>query len=548
MAACAKEVDNLAEGGRVFGTGGGMRSTIAVLSLSVLFVSILTCQRRGIPCPEIVYPFEEGLGVYCTAQAGTELRYVVDWGEGMVDTTEQSFAVCDTALMPVRRDVELEVEVRVKAISAEDPLLESDWASNRIRVATPGMVLWYWVTQNEDSAPPITAPVIGNRDGRELVYVAADDEFYKVYGVDPWTRAEVVSGTGILPDEGYEWISHPVWNPGTGHLLMPKDDGEFYAFAEDLSFSVWHYPGRTREDDLLPHMWGNMCVCESSIFIPCLDTIVRGGDTIKDVTKFYKLPDSTHMPVHPPFTVFGVQEVLGAPAVDIAGFVLFCTDSGYLYKTDPDLNVVWRYDLGREVYAPGVALGYDGVVYVGSSDGMLRAVNPDGSLQWGYRVASNHCCFPVVGASSVLAVAEEGEVTCLGRDGTLLWSRTFTGTRFDRYPALAANGVIYVQNDDGVLLCLRASNGDSLWAADCRAYYPGRRSAHPARGYRLGVPPPSPTIVSNGDVIVATRDALYCVLGSSRGQLDPYAPWPKWQRDVHNTGCMPQALGQAAAH
>jgi hypothetical protein len=46
----------------------------------------------------------------------------------------------------------------------------------------------------------------------------------------------------------------------------------------------------------------------------------------------------------------------------------------------------------------------------------------------------------------------------------------------------------------------------------------------------------NPTILPNGDVIVAGVNALYCVAGSHAGPLDPLAPWPKWQHDLHNTG------------
>jgi hypothetical protein len=48
--------------------------------------------------------------------------------------------------------------------------------------------------------------------------------------------------------------------------------------------------------------------------------------------------------------------------------------------------------------------------------------------------------------------------------------------------------------------------------------------------------PPNPTILSNGNIIVAGSDALYCVAGYPEGPLDPLASWPKWQHDLYNTG------------
>ncbi|UCG42233.1 MAG: PQQ-binding-like beta-propeller repeat protein [candidate division WOR-3 bacterium] len=523
-----------------------MRRAFVVLSLSALSVSILTCKRRSIPSPEIVYPFEDGLGVFCTAPAGTELRYVVDWGNGLVDTTGLSYAACDTALVPVPGAVARDAEVRAKAFAAEDPTLESDWASNRIRVATPGMALWYWVTPNEDSAPPMTAPVIGYLEGRELVYFGSDDEYMKVYGIDVETGATVVSGWGVVPEEGYEWISHPAWNPRTGHLLIPKEEGEFYAFSRNL-FSVWHYPGKTNDEDLTFTEWGTAAVCGNDIYATDIDTIVRGGDTIKNVTKFYKMRDSTHMPVNPPFTVLGVQEVLGAPAIDDAGNVHIVTDSGLVYKLNPNLEVIWRTapEPGQRDLC-GPVLGEDGSVYIGSGSGRVSALDPDGNLQWFTRLAVDDCWI-VVGQTKLYLTAGLSRLYCLDRaNGSVFWYVSLGDTGFSRYPALAANGFIYCQDDEDKVYCVDTRDGSVRWVTDCRAFYPGRAST--PRYSALKFPLPSPTITSNGDVIVAGPDALYCLNGYRGGPLDPEAPWPKWQRDIHNTGCMPQALGQPSAY
>jgi hypothetical protein len=45
-----------------------------------------------------------------------------------------------------------------------------------------------------------------------------------------------------------------------------------------------------------------------------------------------------------------------------------------------------------------------------------------------------------------------------------------------------------------------------------------------------------PMVGSDGNILVVGRNALFCVVGCPEGPLDPLAPWPKWQRDLYNTG------------
>jgi hypothetical protein len=46
---------------------------------------------------------------------------------------------------------------------------------------------------------------------------------------------------------------------------------------------------------------------------------------------------------------------------------------------------------------------------------------------------------------------------------------------------------------------------------------------------------PNPSITAEGDIIVVGREALFCVAGDG-SQLDVNAPWPKWQKNLLNTG------------
>jgi hypothetical protein len=46
---------------------------------------------------------------------------------------------------------------------------------------------------------------------------------------------------------------------------------------------------------------------------------------------------------------------------------------------------------------------------------------------------------------------------------------------------------------------------------------------------------PNPSITAEGDIIVVGQSALFSVAGDG-SELDADAPWPKWQRNLLNTG------------
>ncbi len=398
----------------------------------------------------------------------------------------------------------------------------------------PGAMLWWWVTPDWDSAPAVTTPVLATDRGLELAYVGCDDEFPEIHGIDVSTGKKREDGHGILPDEGYEWISHPGFNISTGHIIIAKEEGEVYAFKPNLSCD-WHWPGKNNDLDLTNTEWGNPCLSDSSIFIPNIDTMIRGSDTIPHVTKFYKLYDGPNRPVDPPFAVLGTQRVLGAPVIDRYGDVLFVTDSGYMYKLDMALDIRWRKRLGstRRLYGP--VIGLAGSVICGDADGKVYAVNPDDGLKlWTAVLHPVGEMSIVVGRTAVYVAAENGHVYALDRgSGSLLWDKTVSApASFLTYPILTRNGYIYLQDNKDVLYCLSQSDGDKLWEQDCRSYYSPFRDGY----WGLCQPNPSPSITSAGDILVLGEFALYCVSGYEGDGLDFDAPWPKWQHDLHNTG------------
>ena len=60
------------------------------------------------------------------------------------------------------------------------------------------------------------------------------------------------------------------------------------------------------------------------------------------------------------------------------------SDDYYLHALNPDGSLKWKYQTGSIVNS-SPAVAPDGTIYVGSSDYYLYALNPDGSLKWKYQ-------------------------------------------------------------------------------------------------------------------------------------------------------------------
>ncbi len=79
------------------------------------------------------------------------------------------------------------------------------------------------------------------------------------------------------------------------------------------------------------------------------------------------------------FTTGGL--VLSSPAAGTDGAIYVGSDDGNLYAVNPDGNQKWKFTTADRVRS-SPAVGADGTIYVGSDDGNLYAVNPDGSQKW----------------------------------------------------------------------------------------------------------------------------------------------------------------------
>jgi uncharacterized repeat protein (TIGR01451 family) len=168
------------------------------------------------------------------------------------------------------------------------------------------------------------------------------------------------------------------------------------------------------------------------------------------------------------------------------------------------LQLKWRNSLGNELNdldnfflsSPAVV---NGVVYVGSGDSNLYALNADtGVVLWSYAASSEVLSSPAV-ANGVVYF---GSFSSFGNNvnalnastGAKLWSYSLGGLVLVSSSPVVANGVVYIgfsgENGNNGLLALNASTGALLW------------------GYSAGDSVSSSPAVANGVLYIGSATAI----------------------------------------
>jgi outer membrane protein assembly factor BamB len=470
---------------------------------SVLFPPVAV---KGAPTNITVYGHDDD---------GDSLRAIVKWPKGDT-TTLLTPTPCTFTVTNVFGDVG----------SAQVIVWVQDWKKAKsipdtihIPVGLEGGVKWLW--QGVDEGSMSTSALVANDGANEVVMSNSSDD---------WTFYSLTTAKGKDQHKAttrwaeYEFPGDPALCATTGHVIVGSDEGELYALAlSDLS-RAWRWPDAAAETLESFILFGAPAISGTNIYVG------RDNDSL------YKFTDAGSGVTLGPVYGLDSASVVDAPAIDADGNVYVGTDSGYLIKLDADLNPFWRLHLEPIGEVNGPIIGGDGTVYCGTDSFRFYAVNPDGTIKW--TVALDGIgSRPALGQSALFVGTDQGTIYCLNPGtGSITWQKPLgQGIGFVTTPIIAANGYAYFQTDDDVLYCLNQADGVQIWACDCNYYLPGgRRSRSP----RLGLldNPPNPSITSTGDIIVVGSGALFCVAGYAAGPLDTSAPWPKWQKDLYNTG------------
>jgi uncharacterized delta-60 repeat protein len=189
--------------------------------------------------------------------------------------------------------------------------------------------------------------------------------------------------------------------------------------------------------------------------------------------------------------------VRSSPAIGFDGVIYVGSGDKYLYALNPNGTLKWRYQTSRGV-STSPAIAADGTVYVRSDDEYLYALNPNGTLKWRYQTSDYCSTSPAIAADGTVFFTTYGFGTCaLNPDGTFKWS--YQDGYTDCSPVIAADGTVYVWSGDiwsvdnyldalhlqshGAVYGIVRSMATGVGAAVTMGAVPGTNSISSAGGY-----------------------------------------------------------------
>ena len=159
---------------------------------------------------------------------------------------------------------------------------------------------------------------------------------------------------------------------------------------------------------------------------------------------------------------------LGGPAVDpVTGVVVVGTRDGLLRALDPDGTLLWTADAGGRFQAPARIDG--DAVYVGSADGKLYALElATGKVRWRYDAQQEVGTTPVVAGDLVLAMTLQDTLVAVdARTGAWKWHhRRESKEGFTVHGAAGvqvSGGLAVGAYSDGTIAALDLATGTVRW-------------------------------------------------------------------------------------
>jgi hypothetical protein len=116
---------------------------------------------------------------------------------------------------------------------------------------------------------------------------------------------------------------------------------------------------------------------------------------------------------------------------------------GYLYAINPNGTKKWSFRIGANIVSTP-AFATDGTIYVGADDFNVYAINPDGSKKWIVTTGGAVSSSPAIGLDGTVYIGSQDQsLYAINPNGTVLWTFATTGGIYQS-PAIGWDGTVYI--------------------------------------------------------------------------------------------------------
>lgn len=202
------------------------------------------------------------------------------------------------------------------------------------------------------------------------------------------------------------------------------------------------------------------------------------------------------------------------------------SNDGYLYSVSTaDGSENWKLQLSSIDYSLSINAGLqkslytsplisnNGTIYIGSNNGYLYSVNPNGTLKWSYNIGYPLQSSPIIDSSGSIYFGANNKVYSISDNGYSEYSKWISP--FDASgvvlssPVLGENGTLYFGTNDGFVYGIDSRTGAFEWKTDTNISAPA--GANPIYS--------SPSIDFSNNVIIGNgsymNGELYYLDGSN---------------------------------
>jgi outer membrane protein assembly factor BamB len=150
-----------------------------------------------------------------------------------------------------------------------------------------------------------------------------------------------------------------------------------------------------------------------------------------------------------------------SPAISPNGTIYVGSQDGNLYALTPNGKEEWAFDTGA-IIDSSPAISPNGTIYVGSVNGKLYAVTPAGQKEWEFPTGDDIVSSPALDANGTIFVGSYSDkLYAIRPDGSQKWAFD-AGSDIVSSPAVSENGTVYVGSENLTVYAITPS-GAKEW-------------------------------------------------------------------------------------